>query len=163
MVEAILAASIVLTLTSIAIPMYRGVQDRAQNTQAMADVKLLESEILAYLAVNRMLPVDLAAIGRAGFQDPWGRTYHYLPFALPTAPESGLGQGGGGGGGGGGDGGNAPGQARKDRFLVPVNSDFDLFSAGKDGLWTPAFTAAESKDDVVRAGNGGFIGLAADF
>jgi general secretion pathway protein G len=71
--------------------------------------------------------------------------------------------GGGGAGAAGGGGGGGPSQPRKDRFLVPINTDFDLYSMGRDGESVPALTAAKSRDDVVRAANGSFIGLASKF
>jgi general secretion pathway protein G len=46
---------------------------------------------------------------------------------------------------------------------VPVNSTFDLYSLGPDGKSSPPFTAAPSQDDIVRANDGGFIGLASDY
>ena len=46
---------------------------------------------------------------------------------------------------------------------MPVNSDFDLYSLGADGKSAVAFTAKNSHDDVVRANNGAFIGLAEDY
>jgi general secretion pathway protein G len=46
---------------------------------------------------------------------------------------------------------------------VPINSDFDLYSVGRDGQSAPALTARVSHDDVVRANDGGFIGLAIDY
>ncbi len=81
---------------------------------------------------------------------------------------NGGGNGGGGNGGGGNGGGGGPpcgsiGQARKDRFLVPINSDFDLYSMGKDGDSVGPLTAQKSHDDVIRANDGGFYGLASNF
>ncbi|MDH5499215.1 MAG: hypothetical protein OEY12_17445, partial [Nitrospira sp.] len=81
----------------------------------------------------------------------------------------GAGGGGAGGGGGGpGAGGGGPpcggvGGARKDRFLVPLNSDFDVYSMGKDRASTMPLAAAQSHDDVLRASDGGFYGLAKNF
>jgi general secretion pathway protein G len=46
---------------------------------------------------------------------------------------------------------------------VPINSDFDLYSVGRDGQSAPALTAKVSQDDIVRANNGGFVGLASDY
>ena len=68
--------------------------------------------------------------------------------------------GGGGGGGGGGADGGSRGQARKDHDLVPINTDFDLYSQGPDGRSAPPLTAAMSRDDIVRANNGRYIGEA---
>ena len=55
------------------------------------------------------------------------------------------------------------GQARKDRFLVPINSDYDLYSMGPDGGSVPPLTAALSRDDIIRANNGDYFGLASGF
>ncbi len=49
---------------------------------------------------------------------------------------------------------------RKDRFLVPINTDFDLYSMGRDGKSTPPLTAAASRDDIIRANGGAYIGPA---
>jgi general secretion pathway protein G len=54
-------------------------------------------------------------------------------------------------------------KARKDRFLVPINSDFDLYSMGKDGDSKAPFTAKASRDDIVRVNDGGYVGLAEEF
>jgi len=58
---------------------------------------------------------------------------------------------------------NVMGQARKDRFLVPLNSDYDLYSAGKDGESRPPLSAQMSQDDIVRANDGAYIGLASQY
>ena len=74
---------------------------------------------------------------------------------------------GGGGGGAGGGGGGPPcggvGGARKDRFLVPLNSDFDVYSMGKDRDSVMPLSPPKSHDDVLRASDGGFYGLAKNF
>ena len=54
-------------------------------------------------------------------------------------------------------------QLRKDHELVPLNSDFDLYSLGPDGISALALPAAPSQDDVVRAANGAYIGLGANY
>ncbi|MCA9739171.1 MAG: prepilin-type cleavage/methylation domain-containing protein, partial [Gemmatimonadetes bacterium] len=64
------------------------------------------------------------------------------------------------GGGGGGPPSCSP---RKNRFLVPLNSDFDLYSKGLDGTCVSPLTGATSQDDIVRANDGGFFGLGRNF
>ena len=59
--------------------------------------------------------------------------------------------------------GKGKGGFRKDRFLVPINTDFDLYSMGADGASVGPLTSAVSRDDIVRANDGGFVGLASDF
>ena len=74
---------------------------------------------------------------------------------------------GGGVGGGAGGGGGPPcggvGGARKDRFLVPLNSDFDVYSMGRDRASAMPLSAAMSHDDVIRASDGGYYGLGKNF
>ena len=55
------------------------------------------------------------------------------------------------------------GKARKNKNLVPINSDFDVYSMGKDGETAGPLTAKKSRDDVVRANDGRFIGLASEY
>ena len=86
------------------------------------------------------LPVSLAEIGRDELLDPWQRSYHYVDLT-----------------------GKSKGKARKDRRLNPINSDYDLFSAGKDGEFKPQVSQKDSLDDVIRARNGAYIGVARDF
>ena len=76
-------------------------------------------------------------------QDPWGNPYQYLNLSDPKL--------------------KGKGQARKDHNLVPINSDFDLYSMGKDGASVSPLTAKASRDDIVRANNGRFIGRAKDY
>lgn len=52
---------------------------------------------------------------------------------------------------------------RKDRFGVPLNTDFDLYSRGKDRLSTDALSTPNSHDDILRANDGAFVGLASHF
>jgi general secretion pathway protein G len=73
------------------------------------------------------------------------------------------GSGASGAGGGGGPPCGGIGGARKDRFLVPINSDFDIYSMGRDGQTIAPLTAPKSHDDIIRASDGGFYGLAAYF
>jgi general secretion pathway protein G len=66
-------------------------------------------------------------------------------------------------GGNGGGGACGSGQPRKDHFLHPINSDFDLHSMGKDGDSVAPLTAQKSHDDVIRANDGSYYGLASKF
>jgi len=55
------------------------------------------------------------------------------------------------------------GGARKDRFGVSLNTDFDLYSMGKDRSSTDSVSTPNSYDDILRANDGAFVGLASDF
>ncbi|MBX3327473.1 MAG: hypothetical protein KF682_16370 [Nitrospira sp.] len=67
------------------------------------------------------------------------------------------------GAGGGGPPCGGVGGARKDRFLVPINSDFDVYSMGKNRDTIAPLNPPKSQDDVIRASDGGFYGLARNF
>ncbi len=55
------------------------------------------------------------------------------------------------------------GKARKNKSLVPLNTDFDLYSMGPDGKSKPPLTVKVSDDDIIRANDGRFIGIAKDY
>lgn len=138
--EIMIAVAIVAIVVSIAIPAYNGYVTESKNVIAAADINTIEDELKAYFYETRQYPDDLAAIGRATKEDPWGQTYTYYNIAK-------FGVAG----------------ARKDKSLHPLNSDFDLYSIGPDGDSKLALTAKPSYDDVIRASNGRFIGLGKDF
>lgn len=84
-------------------------------------------------------------------------------FGVAYAAPGGGGSSGGGGGGGSSGGGGGGAQPRKDRFLVPINSDYDLYSVGPDGASAAPLTAATSRDDIIRASDGAYVGVAVNF
>jgi general secretion pathway protein G len=137
LVELLMVVVIVGILASIALPSYQGIIERARVTKAIGDIEAIQLELTALDS----LPTSLDAIGRESYLDPWGNPYVYVLL-------QGI---------------KGNGAARKDKFLVPLNTDFDLYSMGFDGVSSPPLTAKASKDDVLRANNGGFIGLASQY
>lgn len=135
-VELVLVISIIATLGGLAIPAYTGYVENARVKSIIVEMKGLADRIDIYEVENETLPNTLADIGEGGRLDPWGNPYVYKNLAITP-----------------------PGQARKDQFLVPLNSDYDLYSKGKDGASVPPLTAASSKDDILRANDGNFYGL----
>lgn len=141
LVELLLVAAILGVLTAIAFPGYERYQDQVKFTQAKADIVIIESALERYYANNLAYPDTLAQAGVGSMLDPWGNPYQYLN--ITTA--------------------KGKGQVRKDHKLVPINSDYDLYSMGKDGKSQSPLTAKASRDDIIRANNGQFVGLAADY
>lgn len=139
--EVLLALGILSILSMMGSLVYGEALDKARLTRAIAEIRTLEKEVAAWEIDRSTLPEDLAAIGRDGLLDPWGRPYVFVNFAAA---------------------GNKA-KPRKDRFLVPVNSTYDLYSKGQDGESKAPFTARMSHDDVVRAADGAFVGLAVEF
>ena len=158
MIEMLMVLAIIGTLLAIALPMLQTALDKARIARAIGDIGALQIDIATFEAAGKGLPLSMEDIGRSELLDPWGAPYRYFNFGC----EAGAGGGGGGGKGGGGGGCMAPG-ARMDRFLVPINSTYDLYSMGKDGNTVAALTAKASKDDIIRADDGGFIGLAVKY
>jgi general secretion pathway protein G len=137
LVEIILIVAIVAILASLAATTYRSYRDRINIDKAVSDIMTISFSITEFTADYKRLPVDLAEVGKSTMVDPWGQPYRYVNHA--TAPN---------------------GQFRKDKNIVPINSDFDLWSSGKDGASVAPLTAAASRDDIIRANDGAFIGLA---
>ena len=132
--------AIIGTLAAISIPNYIEYREKAKVAAAISDIRAMEKAIADFALNNERLPVSLAEIGVGGRLDPWDTPYQYARVE-----------------------GTPVGSLRKDRFLVPVNSDYDLYSMGKDRSSVPPFTANASQDDIVRAGDGAYVGLASEY
>ena len=141
LVELLIVMSIITTLSAMAIPSMLSAINLAKVAKATGDIRTLETEIVEYEITYGQLPDDLSQIGRPNMLDPWRTPYQYLNHATMK--------------------GN--GAARKDRFLVPLNSDYDLYSDGHDGQSSAPITAQKSHDDIIRASDGAYVGLASDF
>jgi len=140
LVELMLAIAILAVLAAIALPSYTQYRDRAMIAQAVNDIAGMNVQLRQYITENHVAAPDLSAIGAAGKLDPWGHPYVYADLAV-------VGIGG----------------ARKDKNLVPINTDFDLYSMGPDGVSKLPLTTKDARDDVILANDGKFIGLASDY
>jgi len=138
--EAVIVLAVMGTLLAVAIPIYSNVLNKAKIVTAITDIAAVSRDLEDYLEENGTLPDTIDDI-KPNFRDPWGRPYEYLVI-LGRATE------------------DVEGLWRKCRFQKPLNGDFDLYSKGKDGNSSPPVTAQVSYDDIVRANDGGFIGLA---
>jgi len=127
-------------IATIAVLVYGNITERTRIARAMADIVTIDSEISTFEMTNERLPNDLSEINRANFLDPWGNPYQYLNFAVS---------------------GNA--NCRKDHALHPLNTEFDLYSMGKDGQSQAPITSAKSRDDIIRANDGQYVGLASNY
>ncbi len=142
LIEIVIAIAIIGILGSVSVRLYDNYLHRADISQATLDIHSIIVAISHYELINDGdLPDDLDAVGKGGLLDPWGNPYRYLNIS--TAKGNG--------------------QVRKNKNLVPINSDYDLYSMGPDGKSQGPLTAQSSRDDVVRASNGRFIGVASDY
>ncbi len=132
-------------LAGMAVVRSKSTIEQARIAKAIGDIRALQAEVQGYEVAGSALPLNLAEIGRDQLLDPWGRPYVYLNFEAVA------------------HGHGVPPGARRDVFLVPINSSFDLYSLGPDGVSAPPLPAGPSQDDIVRGNDGGFIGLARKF
>jgi general secretion pathway protein G len=140
LIELIIAMAIIGLLAAIAIPKYADYQEKAKVNISIQDISNVALLIEAYYQDAREYPDSLADIGQNGKLDPWGTAYEYYNIAK-----------------------NGKGHARKDKKLNPLNSDFDLYSMGKDKKSKGQISQKDSVDDVIRANDGHFVDLASKY
>lgn len=140
LIEILIAIAIMGTLTAIAMPYFTSYIEKVKVQKVLIDIRMLEKEINIFHDTYGRYPQNLAEIGLDDMKDAWGNPYRYLPVE-----------------------GSPPGKLRKDHFMVPVNSDFDLYSVGKDGKTASPFTSKNSRDDIVRANDGQYLGLVSGY
>lgn len=143
-IEMLVVIAIISILVSIAIPAYEDYQNERDFIQARQDILAIQKAIDRYYVVKNKFPNTLADVDMLDIRDPWGSTYYYLNVSTFNKKVS-------------------DGKVRRDRKLKPVNSDYDLYSAGKDGKTRPPFSAKVSRDDVVRCNNGQYLGYVKDY
>ena len=143
LIEVMIVIVIIGILSSIAIPTYFSSKEKAKMAATISEIKILEKMIQAYNIDHDSYPETLEDLGIKTPQDPWGNPYQYLK--IEGGEKKGVGK------------------MRKDHNMVPVNSDFDLYSKGKDGKSQTPFTSKASRDDIVRANNGRYLGLVSDY
>ena len=140
-IEIVLVLAVLGILLAIAIPSVDRYLERARLGETAAAMAEMQRTIRDYERGQGALPDGLADVGLGAKQDAWGRSYEYLNLRNLK--------------------GN--GKARKDKSLSPLNSDYDLYSVGADGVTAASLTNKASRDDVVRARDGRFIGTAEEF
>ncbi|MGD8503671.1 MAG: prepilin-type N-terminal cleavage/methylation domain-containing protein [Syntrophobacterales bacterium] len=151
LVEVLVSVAIVATLFAIALPMLEEYKYRANVTHAIGDIHTIQSEIAAFAAENGREPDNNVPSETPWIyiNDPWGRPYEYLDFATDTMTGPPTDR--------------KPANARKDGSDHPINTDYDLYSRGKDGQTKLGLLNEQSYDDIIRANDGRYIGLAYKF
>jgi general secretion pathway protein G len=138
LVELMISCAILLTISAMAIPSALSAITAGQNARAVGDIRAIGDDLQAYYASNAAFPQSLSDIND-NYNDPWGNAYAYVNFAYH------------------------PNAARKDRFLFPFNTWFDLYSMGADGQTALGLTAPVSQDDIIWANDGEYVGLVSDY
>jgi general secretion pathway protein G len=141
LIEILVVVGIMAVLGGMAIPKLFSALTVARVGRAVGDLNAVGKDISQYQLQKGTLPLTLADINRNTLLDPWGHPYQYQNFTTGGGPSAG----------------------RTDRFGVPINSNYDLYSMGKDGASVASLTAATSQDDVIYGSDGSYMGLASDF
>ena len=141
LIELMIVMAIIMTLSAIATVNVMAALNQAKVAKAVGDVHALGTDIQMYFLSNSQYPNTLSDVGMGNFNDPWGNPYQYLNFATVKGK----------------------GKMRKDRFLVPINTYFDLYSMGADGKSVAPLTAQASQDDIIWANDGDFVGPASQY
>ncbi len=143
-IELMIALVVIGALAAIALPSYQNYREKARIYEAATTIAGISMNLKNYQVDNKYFPPTLNTLPMYNPVpiDPWGKPYEYLAIDIDPAPNKGA--------------------QRKDKNLNPLNSDFDLYSMGPDGQTAKPLTAAAAKDDIVRADNGRFIGIARD-
>lgn len=140
LIEVMIAIVLVGIFAGLAIPGYQSYRNKANQRLTAQQIATMQVRIKSFYDDNNTYPASLAAAGLGDMKDAWGRPYQYYNIAQ-----------------------NNIGGARKDKNLNPINTDYDLYSKGPDGVTQSQLDNRDSVDDVVRARNGAFIGVSADF
>lgn len=139
LLELLISVTLIGLLSAVAVPSYQAYLERAKIATAKKDILEISVKLDRYLHFKNAFPASLADVPENRL-DPWGNPYRYLSME-----------------------GAKVGDKRKDKSLHPLNSDYDLYSMGPDGKSQTPLTAKASRDDIIRANNGGFIGVAEDY
>ncbi len=141
LIELMIVAGVCAVLIGIAYATYDWAIERARVAAAIGDIGEIHMQVQMFDLNNRRHPTSLAEIGMDGMIDPWGNEYQYLSFDNVQ--------------------GNGP--KRKNRGMVPVNTNYDIYSMGPDGQSESPFTSVHSRDDIVMATDGTYFGAVGDF
>ena len=147
LVELSIAVLIVGIVATIAVPSYLRYLEKNKEATAISDINIIASR-LAGPTMEGALPADLATINSGNILpliDPWGNPYRYLRLYGLTRMQA-----------------KAAG-ARMKQNDFPVTTDFDLYSMGPDGETHQNLQNAKSRDDIIRADEGAFVGKASTF
>ena len=148
LVEVVLALAILGIIVGIAMPTLEENRRKIERSEVLAEMFEISNAIDQFFYDNTSYPDSLDQVQMQDRVDSWGNPYQYLRInGAAGGGEKGKGKGGLGG-------------VRKDKNLVPINTDYDLYSMGPDGRSVGPLTAKHSRDDIVRANNGGYLGVA---
>lgn len=140
LLEILIVLLVAALVIGTATPAYLYLIDSRKTSLAAEEITGFARRIDRFQRRNNRYPDTLEEALDTAPVDPWGNPYRYLN----------LNQAGG-----------TAGRSADD--LRPLNTDYDLYSEGPDTTSLSPIGAEPSRDDIVRARNGNYIGIAADY
>lgn len=140
-VEILIVVAAIGTLCSVALPLFMKYISKSRVVRSVVDMHAIDEDLGIHYAQTGHYPETLEEIHGRRLLDPWGSPYQYFNYVTRTG--NGL--------------------PRQDRFLAPLNTDYELYSLGPDGLTTSVVTRVTGPDDIVRAHNGAYLGPAWEY
>jgi general secretion pathway protein G len=136
LIELLIVMAILAILSTIGFYQYSSFIERTKVTLAIADINQIAQLVEDFNALHGRYPDELSELNQGEFKDPWGRPYEYVLIGNDTKD-----------------------RWRADRANKPINTYFDLWSCGPDGKSQKQVRASQSRDDIIRAWDGAFVGL----
>jgi general secretion pathway protein G len=136
LIELLIVMAIIAVLSTISFYQYSSFIERAKVTKAIADIKQIAQLVEDFNELHGRYPNELSELNKGEFKDPWERPYEYVLIGNDTKD-----------------------RWRSDRSEKPINTYFDLWSCGADGESQKQVRASKSRDDILRAWDGAFVGL----
>jgi general secretion pathway protein G len=136
LIELLIVMAIIATLSTIGFYQYSSFIERTKVTKAIADIQQIAQLVEDFNELHGRYPNELSELNKGEFKDPWGNAYEYVLIGNDTKD-----------------------RWRSDRQDNPINTYFDLWSRGSDGESKKQVRAAQSRDDIIRAWDGSFVGL----
>ena len=151
LIELVVVILVLGVLATMALPAYDDLTTRATISRAKTEIGVVDKAITAFIIDRNSLPVQLSDVGaEANILDPWDHAYQYYNIGTGTGSPG-------------------PQYTCYDLLEPNLNTDYDLYSLGKDGVTdhdivNPGTDPPNgSSDDIVRARNGSIIEWGADF
>jgi general secretion pathway protein G len=156
-VEICVVLAIIGILATLAVSSYKQYSEKNLVKLTISNIRILEKTIKVFELENMRLPNNINELGPVAllddqgktvtqsppFSDPWGHGYQYLNLRNDSPP--------------------AYPNARRDKGNKPLSIDYDLYSMGANGVTAKPVTSNEGGDDIVRANNGAYVGLGAQY
>jgi general secretion pathway protein G len=135
LVELIIVLAILVALVAVAIPSFNALITSAKNSACVSELHEIDRAIAAYVIDKNTLPASLDDVGMSSHKDPWKHQYVYTVVVSGSELEDTV-------------------------AGLPLNTDYDLYSKGGDGLSVPSpGSSSENIDDITRSNDGGYIGV----